>query len=272
VLEGQCWLLADGASPVRLTAGELVILPRGEQHTVCDDLRSAILGLDAIIADHPLDDQARLSYGGSGPQTRLLCGGFALGASPMPLAEMLPAILRLNAVDTGVIDWLAPVLGLVRQEAKQTNPGAPAMFAKLADIFLAQALRTYLIETERAGLLPQDPLADPQMGALVTLIRNQSARPWTVQALAREVGMSRTLFTTRFRAAIGESPMRHVARVRLGQAAEYLTTTRLSVDAIARRTGYGNSAALSKAFKREYETTPGQYRENQRTADIVQVR
>jgi AraC-like DNA-binding protein len=273
VLEGRCWLLPDDASPVLLTAGELVILPRGERHTVCDELDSPVLGLDMIIADHPLDDQARLNYGGSGSRTRLLCGGFALAdASPTPLLAMLPTVLRLNAVDTGAIDWLKPVLSLARQEADRASPGAPAMFAKLADVFLAQALRTYLIEREGAGLLRVAPLADPQIGAAVALIRDQSARPWTVQALARQVGMSRTLFSTRFRAAVGESPMRHVARVRLGKAAEYLTTTRLSVDAIARRTGYGNSAALSKAFKREYETSPGQYRENQHTADILQVR
>jgi AraC family transcriptional regulator, activator of mtrCDE len=273
VLEGQCWLLADNASPARLTAGELVILPRGERHTVCDELDSPVLGLDVLIAGNPLDDQARLRYGGDGPRTRLLCGGFACGgANPAPLLELLPAVLRLNAVATGVTDWLEPVLGLARQEADRASPGAPAMFAKLADVFVAQALRTHLIEREGAGLLRLAPLADPQIGAAVTLIRDQSARPWTVQALARQVGMSRTLFSTRFRAAVGESPMRHVARVRLGQAAEYLTTSQLSVDAIARRTGYGNSAALSKAFKREYEMSPGQYRENQRTADILQVR
>jgi transcriptional regulator GlxA family with amidase domain len=80
--------------------------------------------------------------------------------------------------------------------------------------------------------------------------------------------MSRTLFCTRFRATVGESPMRHLARVRLGQAAGYLTTTKLSVDAIARRTGYGTSAALSKAFRREYETSPGRYRENRGTISI----
>src|SRR5262245_3864124 len=72
--------------------------------------------------------------------------------------------------------------------------------------------------------------------------------------------MSRTLLATRFRAAVGESPMRHLTMVRLSQAAGYLTTTSLSVDAIARRTGYGNSASLSKAFKREFGASPGKYR------------
>jgi len=72
--------------------------------------------------------------------------------------------------------------------------------------------------------------------------------------------MSRTLFTTRFRTVTGESPMRYLAKVRLAQAAGYLRTADLSIDAIAMRTGYGNDASLSKAFKRELGMSPGAYR------------
>jgi AraC-like DNA-binding protein len=272
VLEGACWLRAEAVDPVPLAAGELVILSRGERHTIGDEPGSPVFGLDLLIADHPLDDQGRLRCGGDGPLTRLLCGGFALGgAIPAPLLAMLPPVLHMDAISTGVIGWLEPVFALVRQEADRADPGAQAIFAKLADVFLAQALRSYLIGAEQAGLLRLGPLADPLIGTAVALIRDQPTRPWTVQALAKEVGMSRTLFTTRFRAAVGESPMRHLARVRLGQAAGYLTTTKLSVDAIARRTGYGNSAALTKAFKREFQTSPGRYRETRGTTGILKV-
>jgi transcriptional regulator GlxA family with amidase domain len=66
--------------------------------------------------------------------------------------------------------------------------------------------------------------------------------------------------------------MRHLAKVRLGQAAGYLTTTRFSVEAIARRTGYGTDASLSKAFKREFGTSPGQYRESMGSVEVSPVR
>ena len=228
VLEGECWLHADSISPVRLSAGDLVILSRGERHIMCDEKSSPVVRLDELIADHPLDDQARLQCGGTGPMTRLLCGGFALGgAIPAPLLA-LPRVLHMDALSTGVITWLEPVFALVRQESEHADPGAQAMFAKLADVFLSQALRSYLIGAQQAGLLRLDLPADPHIDAAVALIRDQPARQWTVEALAREVGMSRTLFCTRFRATVGESPMRHLARIRLGQAAGYLTTTSLS--------------------------------------------
>jgi transcriptional regulator GlxA family with amidase domain len=72
--------------------------------------------------------------------------------------------------------------------------------------------------------------------------------------------MSRTLFATRFRELVGESPIRYLARVRLSRAAGYLTTTNATLYAIAQNTGYDSEASLSKAFKRAFGRSPGEYR------------
>jgi AraC-like DNA-binding protein len=261
VLEGTCWLQAGSLHPVRLATGELAILPRGERHTMSDELDSPVTGLEQLIADHPLDADARLWCGGNGARTRLLCGGFALGdPMPAPLLELLPPVLTMDPGSASISAWIDPVFALVRDEASRTAPGAQVIFAKLADVFLAQALRAWLTGAGQAGLLRPPSDRDPRIEKAAALIREQPTRQWTLQALAREVGMSRTLFTTRFRAALGESPMRYLAKVRLGQAAGYLRTADLSIDTIAIRTGYGNNASLSKAFKRELGISPGAYR------------
>ena len=261
VLEGACWLQAEGLDPVRLGAGELAILPRGERHTMSDELDSPVTGLDRLIADHPLDADARLRCGGDGAHTRLLCGGFALSdPMPTPLLELLPPVVTMDPGSATVSAWIEPVFALVRQEASNAIPGAQVIFAKLADVFLSQALRAYLDGAGQAGLLHPRSRHDPQIEQAAALIRDQPTRPWTLQALAREVGLSRTLFATRFRTVTGESPMRYLAKVRLAQAAGYLRTADLSIDAIAMRTGYGNDASLSKAFKRELGISPGAYR------------
>jgi len=137
---------------------------------------------------------------------------------------------------------------------------------------LSQALRTYLAGAEQAGLLAPRQAADSPIGPALAALHDRPAVNWTLAELAGLAGMSRTLFATRFRTAVGESPMRHLAKVRLGQAAGYLTTTSLSVEAIARRTGYGTNASLSKAFKREFGTSPGQYRETKGTVAVLPVR
>jgi transcriptional regulator GlxA family with amidase domain len=81
--------------------------------------------------------------------------------------------------------------------------------------------------------------------------------------------MSRTLFTARFRELVGQSPIRYLTTVRLGRAAGYLATTGASLSTIARRTGYDSEASLSKAFKRVYGRSPGEYRRHTAAEPIV---
>jgi mannose-6-phosphate isomerase-like protein (cupin superfamily) len=78
VLDGDCWLRVDADEPMHLGAGELIILPRGDSHTISDSVETPARDLDRILAEHPLDADAVLSYGGSATATRLLCGGFVL--------------------------------------------------------------------------------------------------------------------------------------------------------------------------------------------------
>jgi AraC-like DNA-binding protein len=62
--------------------------------------------------------------------------------------------------------------------------------------------------------------------------------------------------------------MRYLARVRLSRAAGYLTTTNLTVYAIAQNTGYDSEASLGKAFKRAFGQSPGEYRRERASSPI----
>jgi len=273
VLEGGCWLQLDETPPISISSGELVVLPRGNGHTVRDQPSSTARDLNDLLRDEPVDEDARLVHGGSGPLTRLLCGGFALGDALTQTAHtLLPTVLHLDARATGVTAWLEPIFGLLEQEAHSSTPGAKAIFEKIADVFLTQALRSYLVGAEETGVLALEPLLDPPIARAVELIQSEPDREWTVTDLAREIGLSRTLFTRRFRDVLGEPPMRYVAKARLGRAAGYLATTNASVYEIALLVGYDSDASLSKAFKREFGLTPGQYRERAATTPVLAVR
>ena len=273
VLEGRCWLQLDETPPIAISSGELVVLPRGNGHTVRDQPTSTARDLNDLLRDEPADEDARLVHGGSGPLTRLLCGGFALGDTlTQALHTLLPTVLHLDARATGVTAWLEPIFGLLEQEAHSSTPGVKAIFEKIADVFLTQALRSYLVGAEETGVLALETLLDPPIARAVELIQSEPDREWTVTDLAREIGMSRTLFTRRFRDVLGEPPMRYVAKARLGRAAGYLATTNSSVYKIALLVGYDSDASLSKAFKREFGLTPGQYRERAATTPVLAVR
>ncbi len=67
VLSGSCWLELDGYDPASIAAGELVLLPHGDPHTVRDQPGSPVQGLDRILDGHPLSVDGRLAYGGQAP-------------------------------------------------------------------------------------------------------------------------------------------------------------------------------------------------------------
>jgi AraC-like DNA-binding protein len=86
-------------------------------------------------------------------------------------------------------------------------------------------------------------------------------RPWTVEGLAREAAMSRSAFSDRFRAVVGEAPIRYVTRIRLERSAAMLTRTDATIAEIARSVGYGSEESLSRAFKARFGIGPSAFRQ-----------
>ena len=137
-------------------------------------------------------------------------------------------------------------------------------------MFVAQALRAWLTAADRAGVLPVAVLSDDAAVAdAISLVRQHLSAQWTVDRLAAQVGLSRTVFISRFRRSVGESPMRYVTRLRLSAAAGLLSTTRLSLLDIAAATGYQTDSSLSKAFTREFGRAPGSFRTGLRASAKV---
>jgi AraC-like DNA-binding protein/mannose-6-phosphate isomerase-like protein (cupin superfamily) len=261
VLDGAALLTVDGEpEPVTVLPGDLVVLAHGTGHVMQDRAGSRVRGLDRILATHPVDDAARMTYGGRGPRTSLLCGGFATGLLPPDLGGLLPRSFVVDGATTAIAHWIDPMYALLRGRRADGAPGAAAVFAKIADVFLTDALRHFLAGSE--GVLAQARLAadDPPIAAAVRTLRARAEEPWTVASLARHTGMSRAAFASRFREVVGEPPMAYVARLRLSRGAGLLATSRRSVAQVARTVGYANEASFAKAFKRAYGQSPGAFR------------
>jgi AraC-like DNA-binding protein len=268
VLAGRATLTLDdpGRTAVELAAGDLVLLAHGDGHLVQDRGDSPAPPLADILAG---GSPERLTYGGDGPRTCLLCGGFVLasGLPDNPLGLLPPLMVFGAASAVPARRWVEPVFGLLRDEADGDTPGMTAVLAKMADVFLTEIVRGYLSGLDAlAAAVPPAATGDPSVGAALALLRAQPDTPWTVADLARKVGLSRTALAARFRDLVGEPPMSYLARVRLGQAAGYLSTTDKTVRQIARLVGYESEASLSKAFRRAFGCAPGEYRRQQAAA------
>jgi AraC-like DNA-binding protein len=261
---GSAWLEVEGESAaVRLQAGDLVVLPRGNGHQLRDERQSQIRWLDDILATTP-PVNGRLQHGGGGQRAELICGGFAIDQlTARPLLEALPPVVHLRGHEGRAPEWLAGLVRMISLEMAANGPGAEAVVSRLTDALLAQALRAHLLATDpvSAGILK-----DPQVARALRLIRERPEASWSVPKLAAAVGLSRSAFAERFRGATGETPIQSLTRYRLSRAATYLRTTNAGVREIALRIGYDSEATISKAFRRHYGTSPGAYRKTGATA------
>ena len=258
VLSGRA-LVHFADMSIVLAEGDLIVLPRGTEHTLVDDDRTQPAPLAQLIDDYGLDDGLRLRYGGSGRLTRLLCGGFCMNEGiPDSTLRLFPNVLHAPFAEA---PWLASLLADLNQESESGRPGASAIVAKIADVFLAQALRVWLLDAHWDRLADPRRMLEGPIAKAVSALETRPSEPWSLDELARHVGLSRSALAMKFRAGIGESPIRYLSRVRLRQAAYELAGGRLTLHEVARRAGYGTDAAFAKAFKRHFGKPPGAYRE-----------
>jgi len=101
---------------------------------------------------------------------------------------------------------------------------------------------------------------DVRLEHLLSEIAADIARPWTIDDLAQRAGVSREHLRRLFQSHLGSSPMRHVTRMRMRQAATLLASTPTTVESAAARVGYSDPFAFSVAFKRNMRITPSDYR------------
>jgi AraC-like DNA-binding protein len=228
---------------------------------VRDHPSTATVALDDLLASTPVDQERRLTYGGGGVETGLLCGGFVLqNGEAHPILGALPDVTRIPGNDASARPRLGSTLELLSGESESRDPGSEEVVRRLADALLAQALRAALLEVQSSDGPNILAIRDRQVALAVGLIHGDPERVWTVGELADEVALSRSTFAARFRAAVGESPLRYLTRTRLAHAARLLQDSDASVAQVAARAGYGNEFSFGKAFKRMFGVAPGAYR------------
>jgi AraC-like DNA-binding protein len=86
---------------------------------------------------------------------------------------------------------------------------------------------------------------------------------WTVQALAERAGMSRSVFSQKFKQAVGSAPLEYLTRWRMLLAGDRLANSKEPVSAVALSLGYESESAFSTAFKRTLGCSPRQYARQQ---------
>jgi AraC-like DNA-binding protein len=264
ILSGSCWaaLVDNSDSCRRFTAGDIVIYPMGDANVL-----SSAPGMRGVPdfeqycrpKDRALPIVTRLKNDGA-DYCHLVCGYFGCDARPFnPILEALPRML-LSQMSAAGQSWLADMLRLAAEEAEGGGDGSESLLAKVAELMFVEVVRKYIAH------LPDDSkgwlsgLKHRQIGHALRLIHGQPEKPWTLAELAREVGLSRSVFAERFAHYVGESPMLYLGRWRMQLATRRLMIPGISVAQAGAEVGYESEAAFNRAFKKYVGMPPGSWR------------
>ncbi len=260
VLEGRC-TLRIGAEDHGLRAGDAVLLPRGTAHTMLDTPAARPMTGGGIV------ELLRARPEPATGVARMLCGHFEWdGALDHPLfAELPPLILVRNMLDREGGALFATVVDLITAEQTGAAPGAAAVTDRMGEVLFVSLLRAWIADNAPAhGVLAT--LSDPRLARALSYIHRNHADELDLARLAREAGMSRTSFATRFHAAMGQPPGAYLTEWRLLQARRLVADSDVALPEIVERVGYASEAGLARAFKRRFGETPAQLRRTARAA------
>ena len=263
VVEGPLHLRVarEGEEEVVLGPGDLVLLPRNDLHLLGSDLSMLPVPGSDIIQPRKDGGLFSIRYGGNGAMTRLVCGFLGCDcADTNPIISTLPSAIILKVGEGTGAEWIRSTFQYAADEVAAGHPGSETVLAKLSELLFVELVRRYVetLPEGQTGWLAG--LRDPYVARTLALFHRDITRPWTIEELSREVGLSRSALADRFTRLIGAAPMHYFASWRMQVAAQKLRAGSAALAQIAGEVGYDFEAAFSRAFKKSFGTAPAMWR------------
>ena len=264
ITEGDCFANIVGEEPIAVGAGEVVVFTKGDAHVLSSNpgMRAEPRPPGALdgIASNQLP--FFLNYGGEGPvSAKFVCGYLACDAHPFnPLLDSLPPLIKAGDPQGGDKGWLGQFIRLATMESADKRAGGESVLAKLSELMFIEVIRRHLetLPPEQAGWLAG--LRDPFVGKALSLMHASPAQNWTIEDLAKDAGLSRSVLAERFADLVGMPPIQYLANWRMQIAAGLLSSGSANIATVAAEVGYGSEAAFSRAFKKMVGVPPSAWR------------
>jgi pimeloyl-ACP methyl ester carboxylesterase/AraC-like DNA-binding protein len=263
VRSGRMVVEVDGMAPVTLEEGAIAILPRNDPHRLASRTGMKPAGPEEI-SRVTAEGVHRVSSGTGGSRTEVWCGFLTTAnADEHPLLDALPPLLTLKVVG-GRAEWLESSMRFLAEQKPSSD-----VVARLAELFVTQAIREYVERLPAGASGWLRGLADPAVSKALSIIHSRYPEDLDVETLAREAGVSRSVLGERFAELLGEPPMHYCARWRMRMAANMLRDGKRSTADIAHSVGFSSEASFNRAFKRETGVPPAAWRKREEAQQLA---
>ena len=268
VLDGEVEISCAHGAPTTFAAGQSYIVPTGVAHIVRTGpgklSRFRRLERDhdpAVSMFEGEDSPSHITLGEAAGQwaATVLSGQIALTwpEDLLPPRELLPNLIEGSP---GYKRDTPPAEQAVRSLREMADaPGGTICLARFAHLLVTRRLREQLLA--EPALTSENPRSSVAIARVVQAIRLEPGRAWSVTSLARHAGMSRSGFAEKFRLETGRTPMDMVSEARMDMAARLLRRSRETIKSISASTGYSSSTAFIRSFRRHFDCSPTDYRE-----------
>lgn len=260
VARGRCWIDVGDGMRQWAEAGDVIVMPYGDQHTVGGMAAAEPVPIANLVGYPPWKQLPVLQYGGGGDPTDIVCG-YLYSTNPLfePSLNALPHLMVARLIDQPAAQWVQASIDYAVAMSQASLP-ATTTSTRLPELLLIEVLRAHLASAPAIDNGWIGALSDPVLAPALTSIHRDPGHKWTLAELASESGVSRSALDERFRRVLGRSPVRYLTEWRMHVAGEQLRASPTTVFHVARAVGYDSQEAFSRAFKRHHGQAPSHWR------------
>ena len=162
--------------------------------------------------------------------------------------------------EEGLLEEISSKMLHIRKLFKETEPERYFdIFAELVLIWKELARWLHKTEDQPSTRRPEDYETSREV---ISYIEKNLGEKLTLDLIAKEVCLSKWKCSRRFKRIAGESVWSYLISARMAKAVELLLYSRKSVERIGFEVGFPNVNLFIRQFKKEFRTTPGQFRKN----------
>ncbi|MDB5007913.1 MAG: hypothetical protein JWP45_2306 [Mucilaginibacter sp.] len=257
LVSGSCTVGSPDGRIIELAEGDLIFVPHGSAHWIADSATSLRMPSPEFV-------KARREgipvFNNGDNRTILVAGHFEFDYQSLhPFLKDLPPIIHIRQYVTENQLLVKEVTQLMLEELNNERPGSGVMLKSLSEIMFVNIIRAYLEQDmPDSGFL--SALNDPRISKALKLMQDSPQNDWTLESLASEIGMSRSVFFNRFKKLVHETPLSYLTNWRIRQAQKLLMTNNSNISEIAANVGYQSESAFNRIFKAKTGQTPAMYR------------
>lgn len=263
ISRGPVLLRMASGEQFTLESGDALFIPNGDGHALLSDPQATVVNVAQLPSETVCSTVSCINAGGRPdcPERAVIfsgCMDFELGGM-QPLVKAMPEVMRVSSL---LNTWpeIQPLLVAMERESLTRQAGYAGILARLADVVAALIVRGWVACGCGNATGWVQVLRDPRLAKAIYAMHQRPGFNWKVEDLAREAGLSRSLFAERFLAATGTTPARYLTELRMRLAVQYITHEGQALEKVAFSLGYQSLAAFSRAFKRITGQPPGALR------------